>query len=512
MELHVGKRIAQVRQEMGLDQAEFARLVGMSQGRISQLENSPWVHLKTLQRIAERTGRDLSFFFLPPGEEETPQQRAVREERERFQREVASFLAFLQDLLGEWVLRLPPHRGIHLVERLLTLAQRQEGDWARQLQVKSLLALADLREALGEYTSARTSVEQALALAEQMGDEAARWACLYKQAVLDYRTGAFPRAAEGFREVAEKGPWPWRWRGFVGLSALAEQEGRLREAQEALEHAWASLSPEERRSPSLARLYIESSRVNLALAEGDLLRAEALARSALHTAEQRGDAAAALEERTNLALALLEQGQEEAAEEVLRQGLAAPEVAQDRRRWALAQSVLARSLARRQRFPEAEAAAQEALEGAEELKEPVVQFYAHWAAGEVERERRRWHRAYHHLQRAVEVAQRHRWPLYEARASLEMVPVLLELGEGEEARQRLEVAQRSAEAGGARSLEALAWALWAQWHRHQGQEEQALAAARQAWEKAKTLALAPLQEWLEEHYPPILQGEKGEPR
>jgi hypothetical protein len=86
---------------------------------------------------------------------------------------------------------------------------------------------------------------------------------------------------------------------------------------------------------------------------------------------------------------------------------------------------------------------------------------------------------------------------------VELAPVLLELGEAEEAQQRLEAAREVSETSGARSLQARALAALAHCRRRQGEEPEARDLARAAWEMARPLAMAPFLESLERDWPEL---------
>jgi transcriptional regulator with XRE-family HTH domain len=94
----IGRRIAQARDEAGLNQRQLAELIGVADAQsISRYERGKTeVSQKRLRRIAEATGKPMSFFVREPDE---PVELDLREEvvllRERVDRMLALVLKAL---------------------------------------------------------------------------------------------------------------------------------------------------------------------------------------------------------------------------------------------------------------------------------------------------------------------------------------------------------------------------------------------------------------------------------
>ncbi len=65
--LALALKIARLREQKGLSQAELAKLMGTSQQAISRIESGEYegFTLKTLEKIAEATGTHLKIEFVP---------------------------------------------------------------------------------------------------------------------------------------------------------------------------------------------------------------------------------------------------------------------------------------------------------------------------------------------------------------------------------------------------------------------------------------------------------------
>jgi transcriptional regulator with XRE-family HTH domain len=96
----IGQRIRQAREDAGLTQAELADKIDVATAQsISRYERGETeVSARRLRRIAEATGKPLSFFILESGEEVSPEEK--QELREAVDR--------LQDDVAEILRRLPP--------------------------------------------------------------------------------------------------------------------------------------------------------------------------------------------------------------------------------------------------------------------------------------------------------------------------------------------------------------------------------------------------------------------
>lgn len=62
--MHVGEMVKEVRMRRGLTQAEFAELLGISQPRVSQMEERRSGTVGMLERVAEGVGMELRVQFV----------------------------------------------------------------------------------------------------------------------------------------------------------------------------------------------------------------------------------------------------------------------------------------------------------------------------------------------------------------------------------------------------------------------------------------------------------------
>lgn len=501
MEIHLGRRVAALRRELGLDQSEFAELLGMTQSRVSQIEDSPWLQKRTLDNILAKTGRDLpTLLGLVPADAAA---LGATAERARWEEACQRLVGFLNGWLDKALPRLPAREALLLCEELLTLTHSFSDPWAQTLQAQTLLRLADLRETLGEYTSAQASLAACLKLCEQLGDTPRRQACLYKLGTLHYRGGDYEEALSYFRQAAAAEDWQTRYRGLVGQSVVHEQRGEFEAALRCLEEAEAALPEEARAGPSLARTYIASARVNVALARGDYRAAEALAHQAWEAAREAGDRGAELEQRVNIALCRHHLGQDEEALELLREARSQPEAAEQKRRWALIHAVEAQVQSSRGELEAAVAAGEEALRTAEALGEKVCLFYAHLGLGEAYRGQAT-HRSFYHYQQALQIATAAELRIYQAMAWERLAHLHLELGEWTDAEAAAEQAVSGTAGLGARAIQAQALLDRARAQAALGRLEAAQESARQAASALQELTLPGLEAALRQFFPQAL--------
>jgi transcriptional regulator with XRE-family HTH domain len=96
----IGQRIRQAREESGFTQAELADKIDVATAQsISRYERGETeVSAKRLRRIAEATGKPLSFFVLEPGDEVSPEEK----------QNILEAVDKLQDDVAEILRRLPP--------------------------------------------------------------------------------------------------------------------------------------------------------------------------------------------------------------------------------------------------------------------------------------------------------------------------------------------------------------------------------------------------------------------
>jgi len=501
MDIHIGQRIVALRKELDLDQAQFAELLGLTQSRVSQIEDSPWLQKRTLDRVVERTGRSLAELLglspTPAREEEewAAAQARVAEAGQRL-------ATFVEAVLDSMERRAAKGEVVALCDEVVGLTRALPDEWAQQLLGRTLLRLADVRESLGEYTSARASLQAGLKLAEERHDEAGRLNCIYKLGVLCYRSGDYDQALAYFAEAAQSSSLEARWRGLVGQSTVQEQRGDFEAALRSLEEAWALLPRETQEAASAARLYIDSARANVWLARGDYVQAEKFSRLALATAEEAQDRGAQQEEKTNLALCRHHRGFSDEAVALLTAAQRQPGAADDRRRWCLVRAVEAQVRAARGEAAEAVEAGEEALRVAQEIGEPICQFYAHLGLGDAYLVRSP-HRAFHHFQQAAALATAGHMRKYEAEAWQRLAQFHQTVGETEEAIDLAQRAVATARELGAAHVQAAALATLAQAQAARGEEAVAEAAAREALRLAQEYDLARLRAEVEATFPDL---------
>ncbi len=71
-EVSVGRRIREAREELGLNQQDLARKVGVTQRSVSYAEKQDWIKQSTLEKYAQALVRPLSFFLRPYAEDAEP--------------------------------------------------------------------------------------------------------------------------------------------------------------------------------------------------------------------------------------------------------------------------------------------------------------------------------------------------------------------------------------------------------------------------------------------------------
>jgi len=71
-DVHVGRRIREAREALGLTQHEVARQVGMTQRAVSYAEKQAWMKQATLEKYAGVLGKPVSHFVRPYDEAAWP--------------------------------------------------------------------------------------------------------------------------------------------------------------------------------------------------------------------------------------------------------------------------------------------------------------------------------------------------------------------------------------------------------------------------------------------------------
>lgn len=269
----------------------FAEALGCSRALIYQyVGGDVLVQLDRLTAIAELTGRPLDWFVVedPNGAAGEVQQleRQADELRQRCEdleaalarerggrlsdAEAArrSLLEALQDLCRA-------QRKCGDMHGLLKSAARC-GDLAKSLGddgalMSALLESGHATFGLGERQSAEDALEAALRLALELGDERVEMSARQELVRVWQASGRFERAREQAEALAEANRWWPRWAGRTALAGIAEQCGALAEAEAHLADAEGVIA-EEGAAPHehvrMARVYVQSNRVNIALARG----------------------------------------------------------------------------------------------------------------------------------------------------------------------------------------------------------------------------------------------------
>jgi len=268
----------------------FAEELGCSRALIYQyVSGDVLVQLDRLQAIAELTGKALEWFLSadPNGANAdaarfAEQLSAANSQVEQMQRALARERGQRLEQAAR------DQRALVEATRALCLALRRAGDGQAMLEAAlryaELARAADDQHALmdahlqtghacfitGNVRRAREALRDALQLADEQDDATAEHSARQELVRVLQALGLTDEAREQAGQVAAADRWWPRWSGEVSLAALAEQVGQLDDARDCLETAEERI---EQGDPSaehrlLARTYLASNRVNLALARG----------------------------------------------------------------------------------------------------------------------------------------------------------------------------------------------------------------------------------------------------
>ncbi len=268
----------------------FAERLGCSRALIYQYVNGQvLVQLDRLQTIAELTGKPLEWFLqADPGA--TPAEVVeLKREVEELSERVGQMQAVVARERGARLQQREQHTGAMIeAVRELVLAHRKAGDaqavldvaprWLslaqeagdEQAAMNARLQMAHAWYETGDMDRARDALGEVVGLAGRLANKRAEESARQELVRVLKAAGHTDEAREEATRLAESERWWPRWSARVSLAAVAEQTGELAEAGRRLDEAEALVdeaSAPEAYQP-LARAYVLSNRVNIALARG----------------------------------------------------------------------------------------------------------------------------------------------------------------------------------------------------------------------------------------------------
>jgi len=465
----LGKRIQSAVAKTGHGSlTEFARELGCSRALIYQYVNGDvLVQLDRLQAIGELTGKPLEWFFAT----DTGAAAAEVAELERRLSECETRREELQGALslerGARLKESEQHRTSALaLLRELCLAHQRAGSSSDVLEVgPRWLALAqeadneracmDARLQMGhawfqsgQLDQAKTALGQALEAARRLGEARAEQSIRQELVRCLQVCGRIDEARAHALELAALDAWWPRWSARLTLAALAEQTGDLEEAERLLEEAEAVINepdaPDERRP--VARAYLESNRVNIAVARGRYSLALRLNEGFRLLAEQAGLPDQMREAALNEAICLIRTHRPERAEAILLRLREWSDGAGDQRMAALVAVFLSERARDYGDLSEAKRLARAAMEAAGEASSGHALAEAELALGEVYLDERAPEDATYYLDRCKSRAER--LQLHKLGLSARLALAWAALQEDDDAREMLaSVAREAADAG-----------------------------------------------------------------
>ncbi len=470
----LGKRIQAAVADTDYDSLPaFARHLGCSRALIYQyVKGDVLVQLDRLQEIADLTGRPLAWFLLGESGLEGSDAQQLRAELDRCREATTAAEQALAHERGRRAAETDQYRHTLAQDlREICLAYRHAEDaaalleacprWleiARALGDQSALAAAHLHMGhawyqVGNLDMALRALQEALRLAQDTADLPAEYSARQELVRVLQGLGRSAEAREQALPLTTAERWWPRWAALVALAALEEQTGHLPAAEQALDQAAAVVdsgeeSPDRR---ALARAYLASNRVNLALARGHYHLALALSDN-LHALASAADLPDQIREAAlDTALADLRTGRLAAAGDHLERLQEWSALAGDQRLALLASLFHTEYLRRCGDLPAAKREALAALEQAAEGSSGHPLAEAELAVGEVYRAEGKTEEALHYLQRCRARAQRLELHRLATRAALSLA--LLE-DSAPDARQQLRDIARLAKATGYDDLQA----------------------------------------------------------
>ncbi|HZU95686.1 MAG TPA: sigma 54-interacting transcriptional regulator, partial [Planctomycetota bacterium] len=268
--------------------------------------------------------RDLARALAARGDDEPASERLARardldEENERPAGVAASYLelAHLAHRKGEH------ERALELARRAIVLSREARDP---RSHARALGEVAHFLSARGENDDAIVRFEAALELWQRLADPAGSAAVRHDLGLVLAQRGRFDEA-QGHLEAAIKIFSQEKRRALAGI-AMAElahvhlSRGDATRARDAVERA--ASEAEGPRGESVARVVLETTRVRaeIALRQGDLARAEDLARQAADNASRTGEKWVEAFSRTTLGSVVLRRGKPAEAEKELKEALA----------------------------------------------------------------------------------------------------------------------------------------------------------------------------------------------
>lgn len=463
----LGRRIQTAIMQAGYESLPaFARAWGCSRALIYQYaKGDVLIPLDRLQSLAEKTGQPLEWFLArgPSAQEaeerlrrnlaevqrrlEQAEAALAREREERLRRTEqarAALLAAVRDLARAYRRGGETANLLEVLPRYLELAEEAADGRAA---TEAYLLLGHAWYGVGNYAKAEQALREALRRAQANGEDAMEESARQELVRVLQASGRVEEAREQAVALAQANRWWPRWAGLVAQAALDEQTGRLQAAAEALQQA-AQVIEEGEEPPTrvlLARTYLTSNQVNLALAQGDYAAALTFTHThrtlaaAAHLPDQLREAA------LNEAVALLKMGDLDEAGVRLARLSDWAALAGDTRIAVLARVFESERLRQAHQLPAARKVALEALEQAREGQSGQVIAEAELALGQVYAEAGQRAEARHYLEHARDRAERLRLRKVQLRAELALAQIEENLLQAQATRRQL--AEIAANAG-----------------------------------------------------------------
>jgi len=421
-----GQKIQAAAEAVGLSLEQLAEEIGCSRALIYQyVSGATLAQPNRLQKIAERTGKPLTYFFADEEVEGEAQRRLQTEmeearklkelleaERTRWQRQRLVEVMEYQMALADAQESPPDWEGlISTCERIVPLARELED---RRAEGRAYFRMGNARLRRGEPEAARASLERAVAIFEMLGERdqelAARQSLGNALAVM----GMVDAALGQFQAVAAGEGWWNRWQGMLSIGAVQEQMGEYAEATASFEKAMGIV--EENRDEaafSVGSLYVRANWVNVYLGFGDYPAALEMVEGCLAEAERLGLPDQHIEAQLNAGVCLHHLGRLAEAGERLRRAQALARFLGDRERLGVAWACLGDWSAACGDFGAAKAYGKDALQTALQVRSHRGELLAHLALAHAYASSGDLQEALYHLSQGYSLSRALKAPLQE---------------------------------------------------------------------------------------------------
>lgn len=503
-----GALIRQAAQEAGLSLEELARAIGCSRALLYQyVAGTRLAQPDNVQKIAQVTGKPLTFFY--GGAEEAPSvaraPRAARwqEQREKEQetlaRERAQFyqtaleqtLRDLRDLYQAQV-NPPDYKGaVSTCERLISIT-RHLGRTEAEAQAQ--LDLGNARLSLCEFEAAQGPLRTAIKLFASLGDEMKALSARQSLGYCLLALGKPAEAMEQFQSVAQSSHWHNRWQGLVSIAAVQELGGLYREAMETLHEALeVTEQGTEQREQERAALYVRANMVNVYIGCGDYQEALPLARETLRQADRLQERDQYVESLLNLGVCEQHLGEWGDSYAHLSHALELARYGDDRERVAVTQACLCGLLSEMGDFEAAKQRGKDALATALALGSWRGELLAHQSLCQAYGLSGLLSEATYHLEQALRLAEQLKAVKERAWLGAWRAEIALRRGDLDTGQAEAQRTLETAEAMGARHLQAFASLQMARWLEGQKKTSLALQSALSALAQAQQIRVPDLQ-------------------